>query len=193
VVDFDEVYQNGAPWDIGGPQNEFVQLEAAGEIIGSVLDVGCGTGENALFLAARGHEVWGVDITASAINIAKAKAKERNLPVTFLKQNVLDLHALGKTFETIIDSGLFHVLSDEERHAFATSVASVLCHCGTYFMLCFSELQPGSYGPRRVTQAAIKNTFDLPWHINYIRPALMESTRSPSGIKAWLASISKEW
>jgi 2-polyprenyl-3-methyl-5-hydroxy-6-metoxy-1,4-benzoquinol methylase len=192
VIDFDDIYRDGAPWDIGRPQNEFVQLEAAGEIIGSVLDVGCGTGENALFLAAQGHEVWGIDITARAINTAKTKAKERNLHVTFLKQNVLDLHALGKTFETVIDSGLFHVLSDEERSEFATSLASVLCRRGTYFMLCFSELQPGSYGPRRVTQAEITNTFGRPWHINYIRPALMESTRSPGSIKAWLASISKE-
>ncbi|HYB59255.1 MAG TPA: methyltransferase domain-containing protein [Candidatus Acidoferrales bacterium] len=192
MIDFDEVYQDGAPWDIGRPQNEFVQLEAAGEILGSVLDVGCGTGENALFLAAQGHETWGIDITASAINAAKAKAKERNLHVTFLKQNALDLHALGKTFETVIDSGLFHVLSDEERPKFATNLASVLSRRGTYFMLCFSELQPGSYGPRRVTQGEIKNTFGRPWHINYIRAALMESARSPSGIKAWLASISRE-
>jgi ubiquinone/menaquinone biosynthesis C-methylase UbiE len=192
VVDFDQIYQDGAPWDIDRPQNEFVQLEAAGEITGSVLDVGCGTGENALFLAAQGHDVWGVDITASAINTAKAKAKERNLRVTFLEQNVLGLHALGRTFETVIDSGLFHVLSDEGRPKFATSLARVLCHLGTYFMLCFSELQPGSYGPRRVTQGEIKNTFGRHWHINYIRPALMESTRSSSGIKAWLASISKE-
>jgi cyclopropane fatty-acyl-phospholipid synthase-like methyltransferase len=192
VVDFDEFYQGGAPWDIGRPQHEFVQLEAAGEIMGSVLDVGCGTGENALFLAAQGHEVWGVDITAGAISTAKAKAKERNLHVTFLKRSALDLHALGKTFETAIDSGFFHVLSDEERPEFATSLASVICHHGTYFMLCFSELQPGSYGPRRVSQAEIKNAFGRPWHVNYIRPALMENTRSPIGIKAWLASISKE-
>ena len=192
MVDFNSVYQGDAPWDIGRPQKEFIQLEKAGEIVGSVLDVGSGTGENALFLAAQGHEVWGVDSSPIAITRARDKATERNLNVTFLTQNVLDLSALGRTFETIIDSGLFHVLSDEERSPIVTSLASVLCRYGTYFMLCFSELEPGSYGPRRVTQAEIRNAFSRTWHINYIRPAHMESRRLPDGIQAWLSSISKK-
>jgi cyclopropane fatty-acyl-phospholipid synthase-like methyltransferase len=190
VVDFNSVYQGDAPWDIGRPQKEFVQLEEAGEIVGAVLDVGSGTGENALFLAARGHEVWGVDFAPNAIKKARDKATERNLNVTFLTRNALDLHTLGRAFDTIIDSGLFHVLSDEERPLFVTSLASVLCRHGTYFMLCFSELEPGSYGPRRVTQAEIRNAFGRTWHINYIRPAHKESRRH--GIQAWLSSISKE-
>ncbi|MGZ4914859.1 MAG: class I SAM-dependent methyltransferase [Halobacteriota archaeon] len=60
---FSSVYEGTPPWDIGHPQREFVQLEEADEIKGSVLDVGCGTGENALYLAERGHEVWGVDFS----------------------------------------------------------------------------------------------------------------------------------
>ena len=58
---FESVYHGEQPWDIGRPQKEYIQLEQAGEIVGSVLDVGCGTGENALYLAAHGHEVWGID------------------------------------------------------------------------------------------------------------------------------------
>jgi len=191
VVDFNSVCQGDPPWDIGRPQKEFVQLEEAGEIVGSVLDVGCGTGENALFIAARGHEVWGVDFTPNAIKKAKNKALERNIKVTFLTRNALDLHPLGMVFDTVIDSGLFHVLNDDERPLFASSLANVLHRHGTYFMLCFSELEPGSYGPRRVTQRDIRNAFDRTWHINYIRPAQMESRRLTDGIHAWLSSISK--
>jgi 2-polyprenyl-3-methyl-5-hydroxy-6-metoxy-1,4-benzoquinol methylase len=192
MVDFSSVYHDAPPWDIGRPQNEFVQLEEAGEIVGSVLDVGCGTGENALFLAAKGHDVWGVDFTPIAIERARNKATERNLNVTFLTRNALELHTLGRTFDTVIDSGLFHVLNDEERPRFVTNLASVLHRHGTYFMLCFSELEPGSYGPRRVTQSDIRNAFDRTWHINYIRPAQMESRRLIDDIHAWLSSISKE-
>ncbi|MGZ4902783.1 MAG: class I SAM-dependent methyltransferase, partial [Halobacteriota archaeon] len=167
---FSSVYEGTPPWDIGHPQREFVQLEEADEIKGSVLDVGCGTGENALYLAERGHEVWGVDFTPRAIEKARDKAAQRHLNVTFLVGDALQLGALGRDFDTVIDSGLFHTLSDEERPLFANSLADVLRREGTYFMLCFSELEPGSYGPRRVTQAEIRETFAHGWHIKYIRP-----------------------
>lgn len=188
---FSSVYEGTPPWDIGHPQREFVQLEEAGEITGAVLDVGCGTGENALYLAARGHEVWGVDFTPRAIERARDKAAQRHLSVTFLVKDALQLNALGRHFDTVIDSGLFHTLSDEERPLFANSLARVLRRGGVYFMLCFSELEPGSSGPRRVTQAEIRETFTQGWRIKYIRAARMESRRQREGIRAWLSSIEK--
>ncbi|MGZ4908567.1 MAG: class I SAM-dependent methyltransferase [Halobacteriota archaeon] len=189
---FDAAYEGVAPWDIGRPQRKIMQLEEEGEITGAVLDVGCGTGENALYLAARGHEVWGVDFTARAIETARDKATQRHLSVTFLVQDVLYLDTLGRRFDTVIDSGLFHALSDEERPYFARSVAIVLRRGGTYFMLCVSELQPGTYGPRRVTQAEIRETFARGWRVNYIKAARMENTRQPKGTPAWLSSITKQ-
>jgi len=162
VADFDSFYEGTPPWDIGRPQKEFVQLVEAGEIVGSVLDVGCGTGENALFLASQGHTVWGIDSSPIAINNAQSKAERRKLNVNFLLWDALDLHNLGSTFDTIIDSGLFHVLSDAERTLFITNLAAVLSPGGTYFMLCFSDLEPGTYGPRRVTQAEIRSSFERP-------------------------------
>jgi 2-polyprenyl-3-methyl-5-hydroxy-6-metoxy-1,4-benzoquinol methylase len=115
VVDFDSFYEGAPPWDIDRPQKEFVQLEEAGEIVGSVLDVGCRTGENALFLASQGHTVSGIDFSPIAIKSAQSKAEGRKLNVNFVLWDALDLHNLGKTFDSVIDSGLFHVLSDTER------------------------------------------------------------------------------
>ena len=180
------------PWDIGRPQKEYIQLEQGGEIVGSVLDAGCGTGENALYLAAQKHEVWGIDFTPIAIQKAEEKAAQRNLHVTFLVLNALELHTLGRTFDTVIDSGLFHVLSDEDRPVFVNNLAAVIHRGGTYFMLCFSELEPGSYGPRRITEAEIRDSFRDGWHINYIRPATIEHRVRSEGARAWLSSISKE-
>ena len=168
-----------------------MQLAEAGEIVGSVLDVGCGTGENALFLASQGHIVCGIDSSLIAINNAQNKAERRKLNVNFLLWDALDLHNLGSTFDTIIDSGLFHVLSDTERTLFITNLAAVLSPGGTYFMLCFSDLEPGTYGPRRVTQAEIRGSFERPWRINYIKSAQKEARHHPNGIRAWLSSISK--
>lgn len=190
-MNFNSFYEGAPPWDIGRPQKEFVKLEEAGEIVGSVLDVGCGTGENALFLASQEHTVWGIDFSPIAIKNAQSKAVQRKLNVNFLLWGALDLHNLGKAFDTVIDSGFFHVLSDTERPIFVANLASVLYPGGTYFMLCFSDLEPGTYGPRRVTQAEIRASFERPWRINYIKSAQKEARHHPNGIRAWLSSISK--
>jgi SAM-dependent methyltransferase len=105
---FESAYQGTAPWDIPGPQPAFKALEEAREIHGSVLDAGCGTGENALFLASHGHEVWGLDFVPVAVERATAKAKERGLSVHFQVGDALKLDQLGRTFDTAIDCGLFH-------------------------------------------------------------------------------------
>ena len=80
---FEKAYQGQAPWDISEPQPEFVRLAEAGAIGAMVLDVGCGTGENALYLAARGHDVWGIDFVPKAIELARDKASQRGLGVQF--------------------------------------------------------------------------------------------------------------
>jgi len=189
---FDAVYQGTPPWDIGRPQKAFVDLAAAGEVTGSVLDVGCGTGEHALFFAERGHEVLGVDTSSLAIRKAKEKAATRGLRAQFLVWNALDLAGLKRTFDTVIDSGFFHVLSDEDRPVFAKSLATVLAPGGNYFMLCFSDRNPGEYPlPRRIAKREIRETFREGWLINSIKPAVFENAVQPEGHHAWLSSISR--
>jgi len=188
--DFNPAYAGTPPWDIGRPQKEIMRLAEAGEIQGSVLDVGCGTGENVLYLAGLGYEVWGIDGAAAAIEKAQAKAAQRGLKANFLVADALDLQRLGRTFDTVIDTGLFHVFSDEERPLFAGSLATVLRPGGTYYMLCFSEREPGSWGPRRVTQAEVRATFSQGWRINAIREAAFE-VNQPGEARAWLSSITR--
>src|SRR5688572_11025867 len=84
---FHAIYDGAPPWDIGRPQPDFVAI--AGAVRGSVLDVGCGTGEHALFFAGRGHEAWGIDMVPAAIALARAKAAERGLEATFVVGDAL--------------------------------------------------------------------------------------------------------
>jgi cyclopropane fatty-acyl-phospholipid synthase-like methyltransferase len=188
---FERAYQGRPPWDIGRAQREFVRLEESGKISGEVLDVGCGTGENALYLAGRGHDVCGVDSVPAAIETARRKAEERGLTATFLLMDTLNLHEIGRTFDTVIDSGLFHTLSDPERPDFVWNLSRILKPGGSYFMLAFSELEPAGYGPRRITKKEIEAAFSDGWRINEIRAAVFESHTRPEGSRAWLSSITR--
>ena len=189
---FDSAYRDTPPWDIGRPQKEFVELVGRGEITGSVLDIGCGTGEHALFFSGKGYEVWGIDSAPLAIQKAREKAVRRGLQVHFLVLNALDLSRLNRKFDTATDSGLFHTLSDEDRPVFVDNLAAILSPAGKYFMLCFSDQEPGGYGPRRITRREIQDSFRDGWSINYIRPAIFESRTRAKGPRAWLSSISKK-
>jgi cyclopropane fatty-acyl-phospholipid synthase-like methyltransferase len=196
---FESMYAATAPWDIAGPQPGFVGLEETGEIRGSVLDAGCGTGENALYLASRGHEVWGIDFVPVAVERAKAKAQERKLKVHFQVGNALELQKLGRQFDTVIDCGLFHTFSDEERPIYVAGLAQVLRPDGQLHMMCFSDREPGSQGPRRVSQREINDAFRDGWMVKAIRESKFEAVTdtggpkfSPGGPRAWLATMARK-
>lgn len=189
---FNLSYLGVPPWDTGRPQPEIVRLEEQGEISGIVLDAGCGTGENALYLAGRGHEVWGIDAAPNAIRKARRKGRERGIRVRFLKADALALGVLGRAFDTVVDCGLFHTFSDPERKSYAESLAGVLPRGGKLILECFSDREPGTGGPRRVSQAEIRASFTGGWTVRDIRPALFETNIRDAGVKAWLCLISRE-
>jgi SAM-dependent methyltransferase len=192
---FEWAYQNGEPpWDIGQPQPVFVRLAEEGAIAGSVIDVGCGTGENALYLASRGLDVTGVDAAPTAIARAREKAAARATAATFEVADALELGAVERTFDVAIDSGLFHVFSDSDRLRYERSLRSVVRPGGRYFMLCFSDRQPGTMGPRRVTQPGIRDTFSEGWRVDSIVAehfATRDGFLGPDGPHSWLASLTR--
>jgi SAM-dependent methyltransferase len=166
---WDSAYRLGsAPWDIGRPQSAFVRLADAGDFASPVLDCGCGTGEQALMLAARGYEVLGVDLAPTAVNGARQKAAARGLRVEFHVADALHLDALRRTFASVVDSGVFHTFDDELRASYVASLASVVRPGGVVHVLCFSELTPGDAGPRRVTQAELRDAFHSGWRVEEI-------------------------
>jgi SAM-dependent methyltransferase len=190
---FDNAYRDGGTptWDVGRPQGALVRLARSGLIVGSVLDAGCGTGENALHLAELGYPVLGVDFVAAAIERAAGKAADRGLPVEFLVADALDLAALGRTFDTVLDVGLFHTFSDTERPRYAASLGAVLRPGGRAFLLCWSDRNPFGRGPRRVSPREIRDTFRGGWQVEAVDPEWLD-TRLPDGrIHAWLARIAR--
>jgi SAM-dependent methyltransferase len=193
---WDDAYAGGdlpAPWDIGRPQPEFARLAEAGLLTGQLLDAGCGTGEQTLLAAQYGADAFGVDISPRAIEQAQAKAAERDVPAQFEVANVLYLGELGRAFDTIIDSGVFHIFDDADRARYVISLAGVLRPGGHCYLMCFSEHQPGAFGPRRVTQAELRAAFADGWVVSSIHAATMEinpGLPTPT-VQAWLADIQR--
>jgi ubiquinone/menaquinone biosynthesis C-methylase UbiE len=186
-------YETIPPWDIGHPQRAVVDLQESRHLAGRILDVGCGTGENAIYLADNGCDVVGIDFTPRAIEIAQVKAFERDVDVEFLVGDVLELdyHFREAEFDAVLDSGLFHTLTDEERPLYVEQVARVLRPGGSYFMLCFSVKQPGMTGPRRMSVSEITEVFQERFHLNYIRDVIYESNVHDSGAKGYLTSATR--
>jgi cyclopropane fatty-acyl-phospholipid synthase-like methyltransferase len=189
--DFDAIYAATPPWDIGRPQAAFLHLAETGALRGRVLDVGCGTGEHALMAAGLGLPATGIDAAPTAIAIAEGKARDRQLTARFLVADALELDSLGEQFDTVLDCGLFHVFDDDDRARFVDSLRAAIPMGGRYFMLCFSDRQPGDWGPRRVTEGEIRASFADGWTVDAIEPATIDITIDPDGARAWLVALTR--
>jgi cyclopropane fatty-acyl-phospholipid synthase-like methyltransferase len=191
--DWDAIYRGSAPppWDIGRPQQAFVRLVEAGLLSGRLLDAGCGTGEHTLLAATHGADALGVDVASPAIEEARRKAADRGIAASFEVADCLALDRLGRSFDVVIDSGLFHVFDDTDRHAYVTSLRSVLQPGGIFYLMCFSDLQPGELGPRRVRQDEITTAFADGWDVVGIAADHFDVNRNfgASTALAWLATI----
>lgn len=187
---FDTAYEGRPPWDLGRPQRAIVELAEAGRIVGSVLDAGCGTGEHALYLAERGHDVVGVDLAPRAIELGRAKAAERGIAVDLRVWDALRVDELGRTFDTTIDVGMFHTLSDEERPRYARSLHAALAPDGRAFVLCWSERNAWGCGPRHVTQMELLGTFERGWDVR-VGASELETRLEGDAVHAWLAEVTR--
>jgi cyclopropane fatty-acyl-phospholipid synthase-like methyltransferase len=194
---FESKYTSKPPWEIGRPQP--VLVEVAERVTGGVLDAGCGTGENALFFADRGRPVPGIDYLEGPIQEAKRKAQERGLDAEFITMDALALGSLDRRLDSVIDSGLFHVFSDQDRARYVARLAHVTKPGGRLFLLCFSDEEPGTQGPRRVSQRKLREAFADGWAVEETRPARsevrpdLEDIRfSEGGPRAWFSVIRRE-
>ena len=191
---WDASYRDGpAPWDIGRPQPAVVRLVGEGTFAGAVLDAGCGTGENALHIAAAGRRVLGVDVAETAISIAREKAAARGLDTDFVAADALHLDRLGRVFETVLDCGLFHAFDSAERRDYAASLASVTAPAGHLYVLCFGDVGPGGVGPHPVSRDELRAAFTAGsgWRVASVDRDRIETRLDARGAPAWLAKIER--
>jgi len=183
-----------APWDIGRPQPAFVA--AADRLGGRVLDVGCGTGDLAIWLARRGRAVTGVDFLPGPLAVARAKAAAAGVAVNFLEMDALAVGELPERFDAVVDCGLFHTFDDARRSAYVATLGRLLEPGSRLFVLCMADAEPGTHGPRRVAEAELRAAFSSGWAVETVEPARFEvvpgiagAEFSPGGARAWFAVI----
>jgi SAM-dependent methyltransferase len=188
---WDASYWDGpAPWDVGHAQAVIARLADEGAFHGSMLDAGCGTGENALYIAARGADVLGVDVAETAIGMARAKAAERGIAnAEFAVADALQLHTLGRTFDGVVDVGLFHSLDGEERARYVAGLAAVTRPGATVYVLCFRD-EGDDQGPHPVSRAELSAAF-ADWTIESIDSERVETRFHDHGAPAWLTKVTR--
>ncbi|MFF5757451.1 class I SAM-dependent methyltransferase [Streptomyces longwoodensis] len=173
-------------------QPAFLALAEAGAIEGRVLDAGCGTGEHVLMCASLGLDATGVDLATRALRAAEEKARERGRTARFLQWDALKLADLRESFDTVLDCGLFHIFDGVDRAAYVNGLRAVIGPGGRYFMLCFSDRQPGEWGRmHKLGRDEIEGSFTEGWHIDCVEPGTIDITTDPDGIRAWFVALTR--
>lgn len=179
-------------WEIGRPQASLIEAETEGIVSGRVIDIGCGRGENANYLAKQGYRVLGVDLAAAAIKSARARAIKQETGAEFLTADLFTLPRRGEQYDTVIDYGVYHQFSRRKVSTYVETL-SRLAHPGTTLLLqCFSDGKGRRVGkgPRHISEIELREVFCNGWRINWIKPTKYE-VRSGAPFPAYLMKCTR--
>lgn len=179
--DFDSVYRGQsaemgagerAPWSLGEPQPELAQLIEQGKFHGEVLDVGCGEAAVSLYLAKRGYTTVGLDLSPTAIDLARREAEKRGLTnASFEVADISSFTGYDERFGTIVDSTLFHSIPVDARDGYQRSIVRAAEPGASYFVLVFDKADVPEGPPFAVTDEELRRAVSGYWSIDEIKPA----------------------
>ena len=183
--DFDALYRGESPgegvpamatppWDTKAPKENVVAWHEGGWVHGDVLDIGCGLGDNAIYLARQGFNVTGLDISPTALITAERRAKDAGVSVTFAMTDSTKLEGYTEAFDTVVDSGMFHCLDDDEKRSYAAAAHRATRPGATLLLSCFSDANPSDDDwPRpAVSEQTLRDVLGgAGWHIESLEPA----------------------
>ena len=169
--DFDALYRGESPaegvpaittppWDTKAPKENVIAWHEAGLVHGEVLDIGCGLGDNAVYLATQGHSVTGLDISPTALITAERRAKDAGVDVRFAVADATELDGYADAFDTVIDSGMYHCLDDDGKRSYAAAVHRATRPGATLLLGAFSDAnaQDREWSRPMVTEQTLRET-----------------------------------
>jgi SAM-dependent methyltransferase len=183
--DFDALYRGESPgegvpamatppWDTKAPKENVIAWQEGGWVHGDVLDIGCGLGDNAVYLAQQGFNVTGLDLSPTALITAERRAKDAGVTVQFAVTDSTKLEGYTEAFDTVVDSGMFHCLDDDGKRSYAAAAHRASRPGATLLLSCFSDANPSDEEwPRpAVSEQTLRDVLGgAGWDIESLEPA----------------------
>jgi SAM-dependent methyltransferase len=184
---FKTLYRFGfVPWDGHPLPTSLTTLVEGGDDGGpltpsTALDIGCGTGDNSVYLAEHGWQVTGIDFVAKAVEKARAKVAARNVDVRIEQADVTRLceENIGSNFALIVDNGCLHGMSDEDRYDYVREVTAAAAPDARLLLVEF--VRGGSYGVPGIDPAEVEDRFATGWTMvsSGSEPAMSRNGKDP--------------